>query len=261
MKHFCYLLILITLSRYSHGQGSDSHIKVNQVKSIEFRTGFVQQKEGNLHNKVFDGINYTFLYSTTLQKKNLSLLNIAIGNSHLKTEIEESFSSALVNIGLDYYYLFKVYQKNKWEIHSGLGTNLNYNVGYYWIWDESHLYWANFLSLNFSQRFSYITKKNNHIVLDFSVPLLLFLSRPEAERNFKIDDFSFSGIMNSFHYQPEARFLTNSNFVMMSVEYQYQRKRSIQPFFSYSFNYFNLNTSYSNSAKSIQHLVGLKWDL
>lgn len=261
MKHFCYLLILLTLSRFSYAQESDPHIKVKRVKSIEFRTGFVQQKEGNLHNKVFNGINYTFLYSNTLQKKNLSLLNIAIGNAHLKTEIEKSFSSALVNIDLDYHYLFKVYQKNKWEIHSGIGSNLNYNIGYYWIWDESHLYWANFLSLNFSQRFSYETNNNNRIVLDFSVPLFLFLSRPENERNYKIDDFSFSGIINSFHYQPETRFLTNSNFINISMEYRYLRKNSFQPFLSYSFNYFNLETPYSNSAKSIQHLVGLKWDL
>ena len=261
MKHFYYLFALLAHFSYSYGQEMDTNIEIKQLKSFEFRTGFVQQKEGNLHNKVFNGINYTFLYSNTLQKKNISHFNFAIGNAHLKTDIENGFSSALLNIGLDYHYLFEVYQKNKWEIHTGIGSNLNYNIGYYWIWDESHLYWANFLSLNFSQRYSYTNNKNDRFVLDFSVPLFLLLSRPESERNFKIDDFSFSGIMNSLHYRPEARLFTNSNFVRMSIEYRYPRRRSFQPYISYSFNYFNLKTSYSNSAKSIQHLLGLKWDL
>jgi hypothetical protein len=259
MKHFCYL-ILLSLSSYSYGQQFDPQIEEKRA-TIEFRTGFVQQREGNLHNKVFNGINYAFYYSKTKQKKNLTNLNLIVGNSHLKTNIEDGFSSALATIALNYNYLFKVYEKSKWEIHSGFGSNLNYNIGYYWIWDESHLYWANFFSLDFYQRFSYETNKNNRIILDFSIPVFLFLSRPENERNFKMDDFSFSGIMSSLHYKPEAKFLTSSNFLNLSIEYQYTRKNKFQPFLRYSFNYFNFKTTYSNSAQSIQHLVGLKWNL
>lgn len=261
MKHFCYLSILIVLSSYSYGQKFDSQIKKKRVKPIEFRTGFVQQKEGNLHKKVFNGMNYTFRYSNTLQKKNLYHLGLEVGNSHMKTDIEDGFSSVLVNIGLNYHYLFKIYHNSKWKIHSGIGTNLDYNIGYYWIWDESHLYWSNFLSLNLSQRILYKANKYNHIIMFFSVPVFLLLSRPEQERNFKIDDFSFSGIMNSFHHKPEAKFLTNSFFINLSIEYQYKRKSKFQPFLVYSFNYFILKTTYSNKVESIQNFTGVIWNL
>ncbi|MDP2040354.1 MAG: hypothetical protein Q8S14_18385 [Algoriphagus sp.] len=261
MKQFCYLLISFALSSHSFGQDADRQIKERSVKSFEFRAGFVQQKESNLHDKLFNGLNYTFQYSKTLQKKNLSHLNLSVGNSHLTTDLGEGFSSTHVNLGLDYHYLFKIYNKNNWKIYSGLLTNLNYNIGYYWIWDESHLYWANFLSINLSQRYSYAFDENKHLTLSFSVPVVLFLSRPESKRDFKIDDFSILGVLESLHYKPQTKFLTESNFIKMSMEYQYQRKSKIQPFFSYTFNYLNLKTTYSNSAQSIQHLVGLKWDL
>jgi len=260
MKHIGFL-ILIFLSSYAIGQENDLKINETRLHAFEFRTGYAQQKEGNLHNKVFNGIKYGFHYSGTQQRENLSYLKIALENAHLKTNIEDGFSSALANISLDYNYLFTVSDLHKWEIHSGFGTRLNYNIGYYWIWDESHLYRANFLSFNLSQRLVYKTNRDNRLIWDFSVPVFLFLSRPEIERNFKMDDFSFSGILSSLHYKPEAKFLTSSIFLSMSLEYQYKRKNRLQPFLSYSFNYYNLKTTYSNSAQSVQHAIGLKWPL
>jgi len=262
MKPFFYsILMLLFVSSISYGQDSGTDVKEKLVKSFEFKTGAVQQKESNLHNKVFDGFNYTFQFSRLKQRQNLSALHISLGNSHLKTDVENGFSSANASLTLDYHYIFPLYSKGRWGVLSGFGSNLNYNLGYFWIWDESHLYWANFLSVNLSQRISYEVSKNRVFVMDLTVPVFLFLSRPETERNFKMDDLSFLGVINSLHYKPELMFPTRSNFLNVKVEYQYQRKNRFHPFLSYSFNYFNMKTTYSNRAQIVQHLIGLKWNL
>lgn len=262
MKLFLYCLIMqFLISSISYGQNSGTDVNEILVKSIEFKTGAAQQKESNLHKKVFNGFNYTFQFSRLKQSKNLSSLNISLGSSHLKTDVEYGFSSVNASLTFDYHYLYPVYSKDKWNVLSGFGSNLNYNVGYFWIWDESHLYSANFLSLNLTQRISYEVRGKRFVTMDLTVPVFLFLSRPETERNFKMDDFSFSGIMNSLHYKPELKFLTRSNFLNVSVNYQYQRNNRLQPSLGYSFNYFNLNTTYSNRAQIVQHLIGLKWYL
>jgi hypothetical protein len=260
MKHpYLFLLLFLISSGLSAFQPDTA---INEKTHIfQFSPGFLQYKEANLHDFIFGGVNYNFGYTLLWQKKDISYLHFQLGNSHLQTGIGEGFSSVSAVIAIDYAYLFQWHKSVRWDIHAGLGTRLNYNISYFWVWDESHLYWGNFLGFNFCQRFTFLTDRNNRIIGSFTAPLFMFLSRPETERNYKIDDLSFSGLMKSFHYVPEAQVLTGSNSFDASLEYQYNRKNKLHPCFLYSFSFFNLKTSYSNRVQSIQHSLGLIWNL
>lgn len=260
---YCFYCILCSLfcSGLSYGQQTHLEVRGTAMSSIELKMGAVQQKEGNLHHKVFDGFNYTFQYSRLKRGKKLSSLNTSIGISHLKTDLEEGFSSVNTSLSLDYHKLFPHYRKGRWDIQTGFGFKLNYNISYYGLWDESHFYWTNFLSLNLAQRISYELREKKFVVMDLTMPMFLLLSRPEAERNFKMDDFSFWGFMQGLHYQPEFQFLAVSNFLNVTLEYQYQRKKRIQPVVCYSFSYLNMKTSYSKRSLVMQNLIRLKWSL
>jgi len=88
--------------------------------------------------------------------------------------------------------------------------------------------------------FTYENQRKNRFVGSFSIPVQMFLSRPETERNYKMDDFSFGGIMRNWHSSPEAKLLKNGLYIHGALEYQFKRTNRFQPSFSYAFNYCNL---------------------
>jgi hypothetical protein len=113
VKETFFILIIIITSASLKGQHQGLSETTSRIRTFGIKTGFVQQKEKNIHPLVFNGINYRFNYSLLRQRENISVFNATLGNNHLKTYIEKGFQSMSGEIELEYDYLFKVFRNSK----------------------------------------------------------------------------------------------------------------------------------------------------
>lgn len=231
---------------------------VRPIKNFELMTGITQQKEKNLHGRVFNGLGYSFVYTSMREEKNISTTKFSIGNSHLGTSLENGFQSLSLTLNMNYIYEFQTFYSDKWRMHTGPGSALNYNISFYKNWDESHLYWSNFFDMSLNQRFEYTMHNENKLIGRISIPVFHIVSRPEKIRDYKIDDLSFGGIIKNFHGRPELIFPNKASCIVTSIEYYTPHSRSI-PNLMYTFSYQSLETSYSSAILTIHHRLGLKW--
>lgn len=256
---FCVWAALMSTTLYAQPSGL-GHAPIPS-KSIEFRAGYIQLKEQNIHSRVFHGLEYGFAFKSFWQKNGISVLNLELHNALHKTTNEDEISSATAGLILDLNHLFDVYRSENWQFHSGTGAILHYHLGYYWMWDESRMYWANFLGLNFTQMVTYESSNNKRFVGALTIPVVMLLSRPNRERDYKIDDFSFQGIIKNMHSSPELLVLQNALSVNASLTYVHNRTNKMHPHLIYSVRYRNLSTQHSDSFKSIHHTIGFLWDI
>jgi hypothetical protein len=259
ISHIIPFLFMVLMAVNARAQ--EGITRAHPSHSIELTMGYSQLKEANLHGMVFRGIGYAISYNAVRERDNISALNVSIGNSHLTTGPEDGFPSLNASASLHYRYLFRAGTSSRLHIHTGLGSFLRYNVSFFENWDESHLYWANSLGIDVTQRFALPVFRDAGLSGSVSLPVFLVLSRPARERDFKMDDFSFGGLLKSLHQKPEFRLPHRSTYVSGSLEYRVSREKQSRPALTYSFSYYSLNTSYSNTARSLRHHVGIKWSL
>lgn len=248
------LLLVITVSMVN-GQ------EAGLTKSLNLNIGHNQMIEGNLHSRVFYGLDYAVAFATEREGDRLSGWSATLGGWHAKTRLESGLPSITGRVGLDCHHAYKVYKSTAWCVYTGFAVGMDYHISYFVNWDDSHLYWANFLGLYFYQAAVYEPMVKHKLLGRFALAPLMVLSRPESIRDYKIDDLSFGGIMNSLHYSPEVRPVTQSLDCRLSIEYQYERRRKIMPYVQYSFRYMRLSTSYSEVRQVVHHTIGLRWDL
>jgi hypothetical protein len=254
----CLFLLIFNLGK-AHAQ--ELSLESNKWRFFDFQTGYIQLKENNLHSRVFNGFQYVFSYTVILEKENQQKFQVSLGNSNLKAGPEVGLNSLSALLQINYNYFFNIQSNNRWDYYAGIGSKLNYNISFFENWDESHLYWANFLDLNFSQQLSLKTINGNSFTGTLTLPVFHFLSRPKVNREYKMDDFSLGGILKSFHNQPQFQFFSKSFYLEGAVEYKYNKKAGFYPYLSYNFGFYALETNYSNSKQSIHHRIGLKWEL
>ena len=136
---------------------------------------------------------------------------------------------------------------------------LNYNLSFYPNWDESHFYWGDFLSLGIANKFKYNLNQTQFIILDISIPVFSIFSRPEFNRQYKIDDISFSGILNEMNSNLETGTLDKSFFIHSQIEYQFRISNKIRQTFFYSYNYTRIKSSKGLPFQNSQHKIGFKF--
>ena len=260
MKLF-YVSILIWSYSYSILAQDTNLIKKSKQHSLITSIGNSQLKEHNLHSKLFHGLDYAFTYRRTWEKIHLAHLNIGIANSHLKTNIENTFSSANISLRFEFNQFWNILSENRIKLFVGGGLALRYHLGYFWVWDESHIYWANLLGMSINKRIEVMLPQNQSIIAMIFFTPHMILSRPPLSRDYKYDDFSFNGIMRNLHHRPEYRCAKNSSLIQSTIEYSYSSKNKKSPQLTYSFEYHSLATSVSGRRIMIQHLIGLKWHL
>ncbi|HEY8366646.1 MAG TPA: hypothetical protein VIL57_05815 [Bacteroidia bacterium] len=208
MKKHILFFHLITLSFYSFANKIDSSITPKAKHQLHLGVGFHQFQEKNLHYKPYRGISYQLAYSINWEKKNYSTFQFSILNSHNKLTIERELSSMNAFIQLGYAYLWEIVSKNNWEYFLGPAAQLHYNASYLPNWDESHLYWSNSLQLKFNQRLKYNFKNNHNLALNIDLPILGGLSRPDTQRDYKMDNLTGKGVLKaSSLYRFNGRFL------------------------------------------------------
>lgn len=251
-----FFLACLLLSWSLQGQTNSDSIIYRNV-SVHF--GFNQIKEENLHPKVHYGTISGLSYCRYDLSGIGSFLDFGLFYSRLKTSFEDLSASVNGQLFLTYGKLF-IFDASPKQIFSiGPMVGLKYNISYYPHWDESHLYWANDLNVGAKSIMQYRLSDKTTLLADLGLSFVSLMSRPETDRQYKIDDLTFGGIMQNFHsniemaafhkalkfsLKKEARFHLTDNY-MQSIFYQYY--------------YTRMDSSNAQLFQNSLHTIGLKF--
>ncbi|TAL63496.1 MAG: hypothetical protein EPN88_12225 [Bacteroidetes bacterium] len=231
---------------------------MHKENSLQFNVGINQIKEENLHSKVHQGALFDLSYGHNKYNNNLSQLEVYIQYSRLKTRVEDLMPSINIQISAQYNFLFKGIKNEKFCYYVGPGITLHYGLVYYPNWDESHLYWGDYLSSNLVNKLMYQLNEENSIVFDLSISMVSVISRPVSNRDYKIDNLSFEGIAGSINSNPEVAFWSKYFCLLTGSEYQFKISDRITEAISYNYNYGKLKSNNGLPFQNAKHTIGLK---
>ena len=254
MKKFLSLLLILIAGSLS----AQENKTIIRQSSFQLDWGINQLKEENLHRKVHMGLLYGLRYEHTRQQKHISGLEAGLSFSRLKTSYEALSATASVQLYANSAYLFETLRYKRLAVHLGPKINLAYNLSLFPNWDESHLYWADHLSLGLGSRFYYQVNPKQSLILDFNLPLCALVSRPVPDRQHKIDEISLVGIVKSMHRNPQVGSVRKLLSVRTKLEYQFHLSNRITQAICYSYHYARIKGEAGFPWQHNQHHLGLK---
>jgi hypothetical protein len=237
-----------------------AQVSIDSLKrnSLQLFFGINQLKEENLHVKVHSGLITGISYQHYLKSKNISDFNISIKWSRAKTAYEDLSATANAHLSVSYRYLFKIYNLTKISYALGPEINIQYNVSVYPNWDESHLYWANHVDLGADNILLYRLSESRTLLIDLRFSVFSAFNRPEYDRMYKYDDFSFGGIMKNFHSDYEFGSVDKTFRIAIHMEYQFHLNPKFTQALCYSYDYLRINGNENLPFQNNLHQVGLK---
>jgi len=253
-KTITTLLFMISTS-LCIAQGNNT---ISKQSSFQLNLGLNQLKEENLHPKVHSGMIYGLNYSNSRTSLRQKIFQLAVHFSKPKTKFESLAASMNLQLYGSYSFLFHEIKKNNFTVCLGPELDVHYNLSHYPNWDESHLYWSNYLSLRIHNKLRYQLNTKQLLTLNFSIPVFSVISRPELNRMYKIDNVTFGGIIENMHSNLEGACWNHSFALKSNLEYQFTITEKITQAICYSFNYFKMRASEGFPFQSTQHLIGLK---
>ena len=239
-------------------QKTDS-AKTYQFISLQF--GINQIKDENLLPKVSTGTITELSYGFEKRKLKLQQFHFTVGYSRLKTEFEDLSKTANLELNMDYNLGCQLAQKNNFTYYLGPELRLSYNACYFPNWDDSHLYWADHLSIGAQNNFLLQFKNKNTWLTSISMPLFSIFSRPELYRLYKIDDIDFAGFAVNLNSNITAAHLTNVFYLNLQSEYCFPAFENKSEAFTYTFKWLRVKHDEGNPFNQVNHQIGIKFFL
>jgi len=246
-------LLLFNWIAYSQDRGS-----IINKSGFSVAVGLNQIKEENLHPKVHAGLLWNFSYARDKLKSKFSSFDINIGYSEVRTQLEDLNKTVNLNLLLQYGYTFKLFSSEKLRDFLGPQARLNYSLAFYPNWDESHLYWADYWSAGITNILVYNINPKQNIIARIEMPIVSLSSRPELNRQYKIDETSLTGVINNLHSNLQFGSVERVFYLTAGFEYQIVLSNRISEAIGYSFQYARVNASNGNPFQNINHGLVLK---
>jgi hypothetical protein len=183
-KFVSVALVLLLLSGLVAAQ--DQKSTPQKIYSVNLQFGMNQVKEKNLLPLVHKGTLTELSVETEKIKSGLRQFQVSFVYSRLKTNLEEMAKSGNIKIGLNYSYNFLIYQNSNLIYYLGPRTSLCYSYMLYPNWDDSHGYWADYLSFGLNNVFSVKMEHEREWFTSLNIGLLSFFSRPDEIRPYKM---------------------------------------------------------------------------
>jgi hypothetical protein len=213
---FPFLLTVGTIK----GQVQDL-ISVDKTYSVSARFGQNQIKEMNLFPMVHKGTVTELSFETEKMKNSLRQFQLLFTYSRVKTSLEEMSKSGNIRLGINYSYNFLIFEKNNFRYYLGPQTSLCYSFMLFPNWDDSHSYWADYLSLGPNNVFSVSLKHQSEWFTSLNFALVSFASRPAENRPFKMDDSSVGGILRALNSNIEPGLINKVLQINFRTEYRF----------------------------------------
>jgi hypothetical protein len=251
-------VILLLMANFAYGQNTTELDSMASTHSIGVTIGINQIKEANLLSRVHSGFVTTLSYGCIHSQQNYSDFQFLLGYSRIIARSEDITKSVNILIGTSYSYAFKAVDRQSLTYFIGPQVKLSYSAGAYPNWDDSHLYWANYMSVGINNVLIYRLHDETRLVSHISIPLLSIFSRPDLVRLKKFDDLSFSGIVKNLHSNMKLGFWNTAFHLHVDIEYQFPIFRTKQEAFFYSIDYVRLRRYDDNPYTQLMHQIGIK---
>lgn len=228
-----------------------------QQNSVSITTGHNQFKDENIHPKVFRGVNIGASYTHTNTTKNISEYSAGLNLSLTNTAYENFPSAPGILLHANYKYLFPVITNTKIKYFIGPLSDFQYGTNVYFNWDESHLYYANYLCEGLSNKINYkLGKYTLELNLDF--PLISVISRPKPNRQYKMDDMSFIGIMKNLASKPEFALPDKNFYVKTGIELHFKTKKMKNRSIGFNVMYHRMKANDGKPLQNINQTISYK---
>jgi hypothetical protein len=249
------ILILIQIGNLIKGQDTGSSYNHDKTYSVKFQLGLNQIKEMNLLPLVHKGRLTVLSFETEKVKSSLRQFQFSFLYSRIKTGLEEIPKSGNIKLGVDYSYNFLIFQKNDLRYYCGPQASLCYSYMLYPNWDDSHGYWADYMSFGPNNIFSVLLKNEREWFTSLNFSLIGFFSRPEEIRPYKMDDSSVDGILKSMNSNIEHGSVNRLFQINFKTEYRFPVFVKKREAITYDMNIIRL------SQKNEQPVFQLTWQI
>jgi len=222
MKAFILVIFIpVIYSSRIVGQDTDSSFNHHKIYSLNIQLGLNQIKEMNLLPLVHKGILTELSFETEKIKNSLRQFQFSLVYSRVKTSLEEMAKSGNIKFGLTYSYNFLILQNNNVRYYLGPQTSLCYSYMLFPNWDDSHGYWADFLSLGPNNILTVKLRNRSEWFTSLNFTLFSLFSRPEEIRPYKMDDSSFGGILEDLNSNIEPGLMNKALQIGLKTEYRF----------------------------------------
>ncbi len=249
-----FLLPIFVLCATVKGQKTDSSV----VHHISLSFGINQIADENLHPKVSTGTITQLNYGFEKKKNTWKQFDFTLGYSRLKTKLEDLSKSINLKLNLHYSHTFHAVHKGNFNYYIGPELRLAYSASYLPNWDDSHLYWANYLAIGVSNNVAFRFKNKCEWVNAASFPLFSVFSRPELYRLYKIDNTSFGGITRSLNSNITAAHIINVFYIRFQSEYRFPVFTNKKEAFTFSAEWLRVKHNDGYPFRQLCYQVGLK---
>jgi hypothetical protein len=222
--------------------------------NISINIGLIQFKDENLHPRVFRGLTVGSSYRHSKISRNISEYYAGLNISLTNMEYESFPSSANILVLGSYRFLFTIVRSENVSYYLGPVADLQYGTSGYFNWDDSHLYFANYLSGSIGNRIRF-RMGNKSLDFNLEIPLISCISRPDSNRQYKIDEITFGGILKNLSSNPELALLNKNFYVKTGLEMYFlfkdRKTRSLGYYLKYQF----MQATNGNPYQSIEHSI------
>ena len=259
MKAKILLIQILILTGYLvKGQDTDLSSDHDKTYSVNFQMGLNQVKEMNLLPLVHKGRLTELSFETEKIKSSLRHFQFSFLYSRIKSGEEEMAKSGNIKLGLDYSYNFLIFQKNNLRYYLGPQASLCYSYMLYPNWDDSHGYWADYLSFGPNNILSVLVKHEREWFTSLNFSVISFFSRPEEIRPYKMDDSSVGGILKALNSNIEPGSVNSSLQINFKTEYRFPVFVNMREAITYNMNIIRLSQKNEQPIFQFIWQVGIK---
>lgn len=220
--------------------------------------GVKQVKEVNLVPKVHRGMAYSLSYNYYLQEeRSFRVLEIEAAYAGLHSRYEKPAASQYLQLKASYSFLFSLYHNEYFSFYAGPQAGFGYGLGFYPNWDDSHLYWADYIGAGGAGLITYRREKGIWL-LKTTLPVFSMISRPEKSRQYKIDDISAGGIIKNMNSHWEPAFPDRNFASGTGLEYLHPSGNKLSLSIGYSFHYLYMKADKGSPFLSVDNSLTFK---
>lgn len=225
-----FLISIFTLSFTTIFAQIETKVKKN---NFEFSTGY---NSGSLKNLAFapvsrydyNGLNHRLKYVHTSNTENIFEVQLDYLSSELKSDLIPVLNADYSKIVLNFSYLKRIYDKNKFRIHVGLQSQTNVTSYIQWkLYDFQQ-------KLGLAGRFTFKIDEKQSISSNLTIPFVMWRTSSFEENLYSLNNFQS---------------------VLWNTEYKYTLSNHFDVKVNYNFNYDRLQIS--NAYRELQHLINL----
>jgi hypothetical protein len=228
--------------------------------SLGYSLGFQQSREELLMPKVHRGALHIFSYQYEDISDRYRMFRFNLGFGKLKTVIEDDPATIHGGVWLRYRHAFNLLRRGDVLLYVGPTASVTSSISYYDSWDESHVYWADCLSLGPSGVLC-VPDRDNLWLTSLDLSLFGLFTRPDPVRLNAEEDWSLADVLRLINRHYRLGSFSDAGQLDVNTEYRSTLTRGGYLAFSYAFQWSRIRAPDGRPLTEMLHRVGIRVSL